>query len=139
MVCSRCKKRPAVIFVTKIENNETVNEGLCIKCAKELNIKPISQMLDQMGITDEELDDMCDQMSGMMGGDGIDSLSSDSFEEGGAQAMNLYQKLMSGLTAMQRPTAENNAAAQDPAEPKKEGDQAKKKKEKKPPEEPKKK
>ena len=139
MVCSRCKKRPAVIFVTKIENNETVNEGLCIKCAKELNIKPISQMLDQMGITDEELDDMCDQMSGMMGGDGIDSLSSDSVEAGGAQAMNLYQKLMSGLTAMQRPTAENNAAAQDSAEPKKEGDQAKKKKEKKPPEEPKKK
>ena len=139
MVCSRCKKRPAVIFVTKIENNETVNEGLCIKCAKELNIKPISQMLDQMGITDEELDDMCDQMSGMMGGDGIDPLSSDSFEEGGAQAMNLYQKLMSGLTAMQRPAAENNAAAQNAAEPKKESDQGKKKKEKKAPEEPKKK
>ena len=39
MLCSRCKKRPAIVFITKMENNETVNEGLCIKCAKELNIK----------------------------------------------------------------------------------------------------
>ena len=99
MLCSRCKKRPAVIFVTKIENNETVNEGLCIKCAKELNIKPISQMIDQMGISEEELDDMCDQMSSMMeGGDDFSSPSVDGFEEGGAQAMNLFQKLMGNLT-----------------------------------------
>ena len=101
MLCSKCKKRPAVVFVTKMEGNETVNEGLCIKCAKELNIKPISQMIEQMGISDEELDDMCDQMSAMMGGEGGDGFSSpsvDGFEEGGAQAMNLFQRLMGNLT-----------------------------------------
>ena len=63
MLCSRCKKHPAVIFVTRNENNETSSEGLCIKCAKELGIKPVSQMIEQMGITDDELDDMCDQMN----------------------------------------------------------------------------
>ena len=51
-----------------LENNETVNEGLCIKCAKELNIKPIAQMIDSMGISEDELEDMCDQMGSMMGG-----------------------------------------------------------------------
>ena len=106
MLCSRCKKRPAVIFVTKIENNETVNEGLCIKCAKELGIKPISQMIEQMGISDEELDDMCEQMNGMMGdGDGFSTPSFDGFEGGGAQSMNLFQKLMSNLTGGMQPPA----------------------------------
>ncbi len=112
MLCSRCKKRSAVIFITKMENNETVNEGLCIKCAKELGIKPISQMIDQMGISDEELDDMCQQMNDMMGdGDGVSSPSFDGFEEGGAQSMNLFQKLMSNLTGgMQPPAPSQNSS-----------------------------
>ena len=104
MLCSRCKERPAVVFVTKIENNETVNEGLCLKCAKELNIKPISQMIEQLGISDEEFDEVCDQMSSMMGdGDGLSAPSVDGFEEGGAQSMNLFQKLFGGLAGMQPP------------------------------------
>ncbi|MBP3301231.1 MAG: AAA family ATPase [Clostridia bacterium] len=104
MLCSRCKERPAVVFVTKIENNETVNEGLCLKCAKELNIKPISQMIEQLGISDEEFDEVCDQMSSMMGdGDGLSASSVDGFEEGGAQSMNLFQKLFGGLAGMQPP------------------------------------
>ncbi len=133
MLCNRCKKRTAVIFVTKIENNETVNEGLCIKCAKELGIKPISQMIDQMGISDDELDDMCDQMDGMMeGAPGPDSF--DGFEEGGAQSMNLFQKLMGGLTGGMA----NNAADPKPSEPSKETEKKKNgKKDKKQPEGPK--
>ncbi len=131
MLCSRCKKRSAVIFVTKIENNETVNEGLCIKCAKELGIKPISQMIDQMGITDEELDDMCEQMNDMMGdGDGLSAPSFDGFEEGGAQSMNLFQKLMSNLTGgMQPPTQSSDHAKASDA---KEDGKKKEKKNKKP-------
>lgn len=119
MLCSRCKKRPAVIFVTKIENNETVNEGLCIKCAKELGIKPISQMIDQMGITDEELDDMCEQMNDMMG-DGVSAPSFDGFEEGGAQSMNLFQKLMSNLTGGMQPPSQS-PESENSTEPKESG------------------
>ncbi len=133
MLCNRCKKRTAVIFVTKIENNETVNEGLCIKCAKELGIKPISQMIDQMGISDDELDDMCDQMDGMMEGSPSPD-SFDGFEEGGAQSMNLFQKLMGGLTGGMA----NNAADPKPSEPSKETEKKKNgKKDKKQPEGPK--
>ncbi len=136
MLCSRCKKRSAVIFVTKIENNETVNEGLCIKCAKELGIKPISQMIDQMGISDEELDDMCEQMNGMMGdGDGFSTPSFDGFEEGGAQSMNLFQKLMSNLTGGMQPPGQTSDSA--PSSDSKEEGKKKEKKNKKQPEGPK--
>ena len=132
MLCSRCKKRSAVIFVTKIENNETVNEGLCIKCAKELGIKPISQMIEQMGISDEELDDMCEQMNGMMGdGDGFSAPSFDGFEEGGAQSMNLFQKLMSNLTGGMQPPAQ---ASENGSTESKENGKKKDKKNKKQPE-----
>ncbi len=131
MLCNRCKKRNAVIFVTKIENNETVNEGLCIKCAKELGIKPISQMIEQMGITDEELDDMVEQMDNMMeGAENTDSF--DGFEEGGAQSMNLFQKLMGGLTGGMA-----NGGEKPSAEPPKEGEKKKDKKKDKKPEGPK--
>ena len=53
-LCSRCKKNYAVIFITKIENGETKNEGLCLKCAKELGIKPVDDMMKKLGITDED-------------------------------------------------------------------------------------
>ena len=55
-ICSRCKKNVAVVFITKIENGQTVNEGLCLKCAKELGIKPVNDMMSNMGISDEELE-----------------------------------------------------------------------------------
>lgn len=52
-LCSRCHKNPAVVFITKIENGETKNEGLCLKCAKELHIGPVEDMMHKMGITEE--------------------------------------------------------------------------------------
>ena len=55
-LCSRCGKNPAIIFITKIENNETKQEGLCLKCAKELNIKPIDDILNRFGISDDDID-----------------------------------------------------------------------------------
>ena len=60
-LCTKCKKNMAVVFITKIENGQTVNEGLCLKCAKELGIKPINDMMSNMGVTDEELENLsCD-------------------------------------------------------------------------------
>ena len=58
MMCSRCKKRLAVVFLTRMDGDKPVNEGLCLKCAKELNIKAVTDLLDKMGITDEQLDAM---------------------------------------------------------------------------------
>ena len=85
MLCSKCKKRMAVVFVTRMEGDKPINEGLCIKCAKEMNIKPVTDLLDKMGITDEQLDAMDDQMAGL-----IDSFG-DSFDMGGAQSMPFMQ------------------------------------------------
>ena len=56
----------AVVFITRMEGDKSINEGLCIKCAKEMNIKPVTDLLDKMGITDEQLDAMDDQMAGLM-------------------------------------------------------------------------
>lgn len=47
-LCSRCHKNVAVVFITKLDNNEPVNEGLCLKCARELGIKPVQDMMDRM-------------------------------------------------------------------------------------------
>ena len=64
-LCSRCKKNVAVIFITKIENGQSVNEGLCLKCAKSLGIKQVDDIVAQMGISDEDLDNLTDEMTGM--------------------------------------------------------------------------
>ena len=58
--CSRCKKNIAVIFITKLENGKTVNEGLCLKCARELGLKPVDDMMQRMGLSDEDIDYVCD-------------------------------------------------------------------------------
>ncbi len=70
-LCSRCKKRVAVVFMTRMDGNETVNEGLCIRCAKEMGIGPVNDMLAKMGISDDDLarmDDDMEQFAAMMGG-----------------------------------------------------------------------
>lgn len=65
-LCSRCGERPAVVFVQKMEGDQAVPEGLCIKCARELNIGSINQMIDKMGISDEELEMASEQMASFM-------------------------------------------------------------------------
>ena len=55
-MCSRCGKNVAVVFITKMEGNETKNEGLCLKCARELHIKPVDEMMEEKGIPDDDLD-----------------------------------------------------------------------------------
>ena len=67
-LCSRCGKNLAVVFVTKIENGQANNEGLCLKCAKELHIKPVDDMISRMGISDEELDSLSGDMMNAFNG-----------------------------------------------------------------------
>ena len=62
MLCSRCKKRLAVVFVSRMEGDKTYNEGLCLQCAKELGIKPVEDLMSKMGITDDQLDAMSEQL-----------------------------------------------------------------------------
>ena len=70
-LCSKCKKNLAVVFITKIENGQTNNEGYCLKCARELGIKPVDDMISRMGLSDEDLDnlngEMLDTMNGLEG------------------------------------------------------------------------
>ena len=56
-MCSRCKKNIAVVFITKIEGpDKTTQEGLCLKCARELGVKPLDNIMEQMGITEDDLE-----------------------------------------------------------------------------------
>ncbi len=65
-LCSRCHKNPAVVYITKMEGDKTINEGLCIACAKELGIAPINDMIEKMGITDEDIENMNSEMANFM-------------------------------------------------------------------------
>ncbi len=67
-LCARCKQNVAVIFITKIENGVSTNEGLCLKCAKELNIQPVDDIMKKMGISEEELDSISNDMMEAFGG-----------------------------------------------------------------------
>ena len=66
-MCVKCKKNVAVVFITKIENGNTLNEGYCLKCARGLGIPQIDQVVKQMGISEEDLDMLSDEMSSMFG------------------------------------------------------------------------
>ncbi len=99
MVCSRCKKRPAVVFIARTEGDKTVNDGYCLTCAKELNIGPVNEMLKKFGIDDEDLEQMDEQLGAMMGemqdfaegedGDGT-------FDPGGAATFPFFKNLFGG-------------------------------------------
>lgn len=65
-LCSRCKKNPAVVFIAKMEGNNTVQEGLCLSCAKELGIAPLNQMMENLGIKDEDIEMLNGEMSEFM-------------------------------------------------------------------------
>ena len=111
-MCARCHKRVAVVFITRLENGETKNEGICLKCARELGIKPIDDILKKMGITNEEFDQMADSaedfMQGMVPGE-----DGENPEDGGAPAVD-FGKLMreSGLGGQTAGRNAENGAAQ---------------------------
>ena len=63
-LCSRCKKNVAVVFITRLDNNGQggQNEGLCLKCARELNIRPVTDMIEKMALSDEDLEGLTSEM-----------------------------------------------------------------------------
>ncbi len=99
MMCSKCNKRVATVFVTKVENGQRKTEGLCIRCAKELGL-PTDQMMGnvigKLGITPEQMENLEEEINGLIGG-GLPSDSDDN-EDGGAPAID-FPKLFreSGL------------------------------------------
>ena len=90
MMCTRCHKRPAVVFLSQSMNGSNT-QGLCVICAKEIGIKPVNDLMEKMGISDEELEEASEQMAQLMnmnedndeGGDGDES-----FSPGGAATFN---------------------------------------------------
>ena len=66
-MCTKCKKNVAVVFITKIENGVTLNEGYCLRCARGLGIPQIDSVVKQMGISEDDLDLLSDEMSNMFG------------------------------------------------------------------------
>ena len=66
-MCIKCKKNVAVVFISKIENGSTLNEGYCLNCARSLGLPQIDQVVKQMGISEDELDMLSDEMSSMFG------------------------------------------------------------------------
>ena len=94
-LCTRCKQNIAVVFVTRMEGDKTTNEGYCLKCAKELGIAPASELMEKMGITDEDLDAMAQEMSGLLGemGEGMMPSDDDDDPEGKTATFPFLNKL----------------------------------------------
>ena len=111
-LCSRCKKNVAVIFITKIENGVSSNEGLCLKCAKELGIKQVDDMVKQMGISDEDIENMSGEMMSLMGGNPDEDGGEDDELDSQTATFPFLNKLFGGLTGRNNPN--NQPAQQEP-------------------------
>ena len=122
MMCTRCKQRPAVVFVTRMDNGQSQNEGYCLTCAKELGIQPVQDMLDRFGISDEDMEQMDQQMQEMMAGATDEE---GDFTPGGAPVFPFIQNLFGG---MGNPAADNAPPAENKGDkkPKKEKDKKRK-------------
>lgn len=107
VLCSKCKKRPAVVFIQTLHGNEKKNEGLCLSCAREMNIPQVREYMEHLGITEEEIDHLNEQM--------MDLFDEDNFEMGGASTMpNFIQQL---FTSGPDSDVESNESDQKDEEP----------------------
>ncbi|HPE16627.1 MAG TPA: ATP-dependent Clp protease ATP-binding subunit, partial [Oscillospiraceae bacterium] len=107
-LCARCHKNVAVVFITRLENGRQINDGLCLKCAKELGIKPVEDMMQKMGISDEDLDGLTNEMMAAFGGaEGMEGLVPQSDdddgedEDGKTATFPFLNKLFGGAAAPQ--------------------------------------
>ena len=100
VLCSRCKRRPAVVFIQTMHGNEKKSEGLCMLCAKQMNIPQVKDYMEQMGITDEELEQMSDQMMELMDGE--------NFEMGGSGTIPPFIQNMLNGNSVPKPEESRN-------------------------------
>ena len=123
-MCSRCKKQPAVVFITSVQGNEKKNEGLCLSCAKKMNIPQVAEYMDKLGISDEEIEQLSEQMMNMLDGD--------SFEMGGSGLMpdflsNMFQnpqamgEMQEALNASEAPQNPKENSSEKPNDEEKKG------------------
>ena len=104
-LCSRCKKNVAVVFISKMEGDKTTNEGLCLKCAKELGLPQVDDMMKRMGISNEDLDTLNNEMlQAMSGVENIEDLpggedAGEEEEEGKTATFPFLNRLFSGEAA----------------------------------------
>ncbi len=120
-LCTKCKKNIAVVFITKLENGVTMNEGYCLRCARSLGIPQIDQAVQQMGFSEEDLDNLTDEMSNMFGQIHSGDHDEDDMDSQTA-TFPLLNQLFGGnpgnLPARQEP-AEHKRAPEEPEPPKK--------------------
>ena len=129
-MCSRCGKNVAIVFITKIEAGQTKNEGLCLKCARELHIKPIDDVINKMGISDDDLDSLTGDLSSAMSG--LESLmpveeGDDSIEDDGKTATFPFLNRLFGGGSNAGDNGGSNAEAPRRPEPKENGKAPKRK------------
>ncbi len=90
MLCSKCGQRPAVVFISKMQGDDTVQEGFCLKCAMDMNIGPVKQFMDKMGISEDDVDAVSDQLE-----DAMEALGDmDGFQPGGASTFPFMQGIV---------------------------------------------
>ena len=123
-LCSKCKKRPAVVFMSDMSNPNAEPNGLCLVCAKELGIKPVDDMLKRMNISDEDIEEMSDQFMDLMSLEEMDdaSLNDETFDLGPTPAMPLFNKIFGSMSGG------NEEKTAEKTEKGKEKDKSKKKK-----------
>ncbi len=99
-LCSRCRKNVAVVFITRMDGGKNVNEGLCLKCAKNLGLPQVNEMMQRMGITDEDLDNISNEMMSAFGGaenlEGIEASDGDDEEDGKTATFPFLGRLFGG-------------------------------------------
>jgi len=88
-ICAKCKKRPAAVFITKLENGNSVQEGICLQCASELGIKPVNDILKRMGIDEEAIQNMSQEINGLMESGLMEVDSDDDSQESKVPTLNL--------------------------------------------------
>ena len=104
-LCTKCKKNIAVVFITKMENGVTMNEGYCLKCARSLGIPQIDAAVKQMGFSEEDLDNLTDEMSSMFGQ--LDATDGDEEPDGRTATFPLLNQLFGAMGAPQKNGDEN--------------------------------
>ena len=126
VICSKCKMRPAVIFMTKMDGDKkSESEGLCLKCAMEAT-GPIKQMMENMGITEEDVDEMSEQFGAMMGM-GEDG---EGFEPGGIPTFPFVQGMMGNLNPNKNDSEQSGTDSKEKDNKKEKGKNGKEKGEK---------